>query len=59
MTRLCPVRRVDLEVLLDDDIAFNTAGLVPDADIDVVGVLARSGSIWVLKPRATTDVAVN
>jgi hypothetical protein len=48
-----------LEILLDADIAFDTAGLDPDVKIDVTGVLVPDGAgAWVLKARGLTDLSI-
>ena len=48
-----------LEILLDADITFDTAGLDPDVAIDVTGVLVPDGAgAWVLKPREQGDITI-
>jgi len=48
-----------LEILLDADIAFVTAGLDPGVAIDATGVLVPDGSgAWVLKPRSQLDLTI-
>ena len=46
-------------ILLDQDISFTLAGLVPSAQIDATGVLVPDGSgSWRLKPRRNADVVI-
>lgn len=47
-----------LDVVLDGDIAFNTAGYTVSTVVTVRGLLVPSGTVgkWVLKPRAQGDI---
>ena len=46
-------------ILLDEDVAFTLTGLVPDAQIDAIGVLVPAGvGTWKLKPRRNADVVI-
>lgn len=50
-----------LEVLLDGDVGFVLAGLVPETVLDVTGVLVPVGldpPRWRLKPRSSADLVV-
>ena len=43
-------------VLLDGDVGFNTTPWVKGASVDARGLLVPESGVWVVKPRAPTDV---
>jgi len=48
-----------LEILLDANIGFVTAGLDPGVAVDATGVLVPNGTgAWVLKPRSPLDLSI-
>lgn len=48
-----------LEVLLDEDVDIDLTPYIPNAIVDVTGVLVPSGSgSWALKPRSSSDLTV-
>jgi len=49
----------EVVILLDSDVAFALAGLVPAALIDAAGVLVPNGTgTWWLKPRGNSDIVI-